>query len=129
MCMQSCSSSITGPDKATEASILHFKITNTLGVSCNPYRVGSDPRIMMCGRLSTRILGVVVGAATVETSMSFTLLRNARVFIGGAARMSSAASTRMEAAAAGSAGASAVDARQYADFIKEKVRSCGGICA
>lgn len=81
---------------------------------------------MTCGRLSTRILGVVFGAASVERSMSFTLLRNARVCTGGGVRMSWSASTRMEAA--GSTGAAAIDARQYADFIKEKVWVVGLLC-
>lgn len=71
---------------------------------------------MSSSRLRTRILGVVVGAATVKPSLSFTLIRNVRVSVG-VGRMSTAAasSTRM------SAGAATVDAQQYADFIREKV--------
>lgn len=61
---------------------------------------------MTYNRLRTRILGVVMGAATVDgLSLS---VRTARI-----------SSTTSMAAASGAAD---VDAQRYTDFIKEKVR-------
>lgn len=67
---------------------------------------------MTCSSLRTRILGVVVGAATVDgMMMSFTTARTSTQ------RMcSSSARAATSMVAAGS-----VDARRYAVFIKEKV--------
>lgn len=78
---------------------------------------------MTCSRLRKRIIGVVVGAATVETNMSFTILRNVLMSNTAAGAICTSSSMRMVASSTDT-----VDARRYAEFIKEQViRGCRAV--